>query len=241
VVLGCAVVPLLFGGGLARAQAACSLGSGGVSVTCSYGYTGAAQTFTVPAGVGQAGFVLDGAPGGFNGGGNGGTTMCAAVPLTVGQAACVVGTRPTGSDQVTATYSGDLRNGGGHGSVTLTVKQSSTRLAAAAAAATLSNLGSTVTVTGLAATLTDKITGAPVGGALVTFTDHSGRTVLCSATTNAAGTAACTATVAGTPLGNSLLVTEMALSGYTAATAGTADDAGAAATGKVTPAVKLEL
>src|SRR5438477_9636018 len=68
------LLPPLLGLAATPALAAPSCATSGTTVTCTFSYTGAAKTWTAPAGVTQATFDLYGAQGGggFNNGGLGG-------------------------------------------------------------------------------------------------------------------------------------------------------------------------
>jgi uncharacterized repeat protein (TIGR01451 family) len=83
----------------------------GNAVTCSFSWTGAAQTFKVPAGVSSLDVTAIGAAGGASGGiagGQGASVEDAALPVSAGQALTVI-VGGLGSD-------GALRNGGAGGS-----------------------------------------------------------------------------------------------------------------------------
>lgn len=73
--------------GLARAALPSNCSQSGATVTCTFTYTGAAQTWIVPSGVGLASFKLYGAEGGYAGSPGGlGAEVSAALPVDAGTA-----------------------------------------------------------------------------------------------------------------------------------------------------------
>jgi hypothetical protein len=140
-----------------------------------------------------------------------------------GTAACTTSVLPVGSNTVNATYSGDANNASSHGTTTQTVATATTTLTAARATVTLIRFGlAGVRVSGLSATLTNRATGAPIAGQTVTFTGRAGNQALCSAVTDANGTASCTAAFNNSYAGNILAVNNLVIFGYTATYAPTA-------------------
>lgn len=164
------------------------------------------------------------------------TTLCAAAPLNgSGVATCTTSALPVGNDTVTATYSGDLGNASSHGSTTQSVATATTALTAAPATATLISAGLVgVRVSGLSATLTYKATGAPIPGQTITFASRASHMPLCTAVTNANGTASCTATFNNGYAGNILAVDYLVIFGYTATYTPTPGYTGSSANGRVT-------
>lgn len=165
---------------------------------------------------------------------SGSSTLCNSVALNAGGVAvCTTSALPTGSDTVTATYSGDADNASSHGATVQTVTTAATVLTAAPANVALTNLGRSVQVTGLSATLTNKTTGSPIPGQTITFIGRSGSVPLCTAVTNANGTASCAATLTGSLLANILRVDNLVIFGYTATYTPTPGYTGSSADGRV--------
>jgi hypothetical protein len=166
---------------------------------------------------------------------SGNTTLCGAAALSSsGVATCTTTTLPVGTDTVTATYSGDGNDAPSHGSTTQSVSTATTTLTAGPATASLIGNGvGGVKVTGLSAKLTSKTTGAPISGQTITFTGTAGNVPLCTAVTDASGTASCTATLNKGYAGNILAVDDLVIFGYTATYVATSGDTGSTASGAV--------
>ncbi|HUN37272.1 MAG TPA: hypothetical protein VMU95_35180 [Trebonia sp.] len=248
---------------LAGTTTACgSAGVAGMS-SCTYSTVGSG-TFTVPSGVRQATFTVQGAQGGSSqagvAGGRGGK-VTAVLPVSPGQVLQVsVGGQGQaksasngGSSEVSTESAGLpkrllLAGGGGgaggtagtnyiapsassvssstgvrcgNGMVTVSWQEPTTLMASPAMAAVS---GQTLSLSGLSATLTGP--NGPITGQPVTFT--AGSQHLCSATTNAAGTATCSAKVNCGP-GSLLEVIESL--GYTATYVGDQAYQGASSAG----------
>jgi hypothetical protein len=149
-----------------------------------------------------------------------GAESCTATTDASGQASCQVTPTdaPAGSPyQLTASYAGgpdgvgtDYYQASSDTSQSFTVNKRPTSLSATPALPS-----------GISATLTDSNTGAPLSGQTLVFTAGGSR--LCTATTNASGTASCRAL--GASLGALLHL------GYTVSYAGSADYAPSSATG----------
>ena len=102
--------------GRADAQPSCS--QSGSTITCTFGYTGAAQTWTVPPGVTTATFDVQGAPGGVGAGlnsGGGGGEATADLPLAPGTTVTLVVGGAGGSPGPCSGAGGGGFNGGAAG------------------------------------------------------------------------------------------------------------------------------
>ncbi|MEU8587630.1 Ig-like domain-containing protein [Streptomyces sp. NPDC048664] len=167
---------------------------------------------------------------------NGGTPLCDDRPLdSEGVATCATRSLAPGSHGITATYGGDATNlPSTSDALTQTVRNADSELTAQRAVFRLSRLGTRLDVTGLSATLTSD--GTPLAGQPVVFTDRSGRVPLCTATTDANGTADCDAVITRGPLHDVFLALELAAHGYRATFDGSADHGPATARGPVRPA-----
>jgi hypothetical protein len=227
----------------AVAQAAtaspCGIGATAGISSCVYASAGPA-TFTVPPGVYNAYFTVDGAGNQAAGPGSqvsavvnvqpgqtyqvnvGGADVAAgssdvSVDSSGGETEVLVATgggAQSGSDYITAAAKSsqtvaDARTGNGEVTVSWPRSAAPTTLTATPAVVGLSGLS--LYLFNLSATLSDA--SGPVAGQQITF--MSGATELCTATTNADGTASCDATA-------SLLSIVLSL-GYTASYAGSAD------------------
>jgi hypothetical protein len=114
-VLALALAPLLASTPAQAASGGCTTSAG--TVTCTFNYTGGAETWSVPAGVTSATFQLVGGPGGQSGGlsfphlpGGMGARVTADMPLTPGTTVTVVVGGPGGS---TGNEGGGFNGGGG--------------------------------------------------------------------------------------------------------------------------------
>jgi len=183
--------------------------STGTSVTAAPSPSGFGQTVTATATVAP---TDDGGTVSFYAN-NVAIAGCAALPLAKAGnglgAACSTTALPLGQVVLSAVYSGDAQYLGSTGTTTTTVNQATTTLTAAPAQLVKSKSG---TYTGtLRATLT--AFGAPVANRTVSF--RSGGTVLCSASTDAAGAATCAIVIKSTATYRDLVA-----KGYTASFAG---------------------
>ena len=156
-----------------------------VGVTSSANPSSVGQSVTFTATVGGS----SGSPTGSVTFTDGATTLCSAVALSSGTAACTTSSLAAGSHTITAAYSGSTT----YGAKSATVTQTVNKIAASV------SLGSTPnpSTSGQSVTITATVTGsgsAPTG--TVTFTD--GATTLCSAVTVASGAATCTTSTLST-------------------------------------------
>ncbi|MEV6841784.1 Ig-like domain repeat protein, partial [Streptomyces sp. NPDC051133] len=163
---------------------------------------------------------------------DGTTTLGTRTLDSTGKATLTTSALSVGTHTITAVYNGDFHHQPSTSApLTQTVNQAPTSLTAHTATLTLSNLGRRLTVTGLSAALTSN--GSPVAGQTITFANRSGRITLCTAVTDADGTATCTAIINNRPFANGALALDLLTRGYKATYGGSSNFAASTAVGRV--------
>ncbi|HYD42820.1 MAG TPA: Ig-like domain repeat protein, partial [Anaeromyxobacter sp.] len=141
---------------------------------------------------------------------DGATTLCAAAPISAGQATCATDALAAGEHTVAAAWAGDAELSGDAGSVALTVQSAATSTALGVAPSP-ARVGQEVT-------LTATVSGADTPGGVVHFTD--GETVLCAGVALSGGVATCV--TSGLAFGTHALDATYAGDGVFSASAGSA-------------------